>query len=185
MSGESHGLLAPFGSDAYSQDVFFGLDVLGVVASSKHSPDSSDQFRLFPKPCESCKLIYTSLGRSLLQTINDLHWLVCVSIFSWSQVASCCEFIALLKVRRSLLMPASWHLQRLPKKGFHHQHSQIWPPNVAIFALDTCPNFLFQMYCIQVMLSRAPITHHTGCMHPEITTTLCRLKMSFTDSATR
>ena len=50
-------LRAPFGSDAYPQDVFFGLDVLGVVASSKPSPESSDQFMLFPYPCESCKFI--------------------------------------------------------------------------------------------------------------------------------
>ena len=50
-------LRAPFGSDAYSQDVFFWLDVLGVVASSKPSPESSDQFMLIPYPCESCKLI--------------------------------------------------------------------------------------------------------------------------------
>ena len=47
----------PFGSNAYSQDVLFGLDVLGVVASSKPSPESSDQFMLFPYPCESCKFI--------------------------------------------------------------------------------------------------------------------------------
>ena len=35
----------------------FWLDVLGVVASSKPSPESSDQFMLFPYPCESCKFI--------------------------------------------------------------------------------------------------------------------------------
>ena len=173
-------LLAPFGSDAYSQGRLFWARCLGGCRLVQAGSRVFGSIQAVSKTMWVMQ-IDTSLGSSLLQTVNDLHWLVCVWIFFWSYVASCCEFIALSKVPRSLLMPASWHLQRLPKKGFHHQHSQI----LASQGCYLCNWYVSELSVPNVLHSSdaGSCTHQTGCILPEITT-LCRLKMSFTDSAT-